>query len=324
MDVVNCILQNIDVLKLLEHYNFENIHHDGNMIRSCCKLHEGNNPNAFVINEENGLYYCHTNCGGGDAFTLVEKMEDISFLEAVQWLANFFDVNIEGMEIKERSCDYLAELRNFIRVMREKKNKTFTEFKIPEEVKQVTRYRNFKEETLKHFHLGYVESVQLKKRDGKEYKLFHRLVFPIYFNNMQVGLSFRKTKSADFPKWSHQPANLETKNILYNYDDAKDSNIIVVCEGFLDVWAFHEIGIPAVATFGAHLTNQQYKLLLQTGADLVFAYDGDDAGRKATQEAVRMFKHKANIATVEFEEGQDPENIPREELRERYDRKQRK
>ena len=80
MDATTLIQQHLDVEALLEHYGFNNIHNNGDIIRACCKLHGGDNPTAFVINKNTGLWYCHTGeCGGGDVFTLVQKFEGINF-----------------------------------------------------------------------------------------------------------------------------------------------------------------------------------------------------------------------------------------------------
>lgn len=324
MDAVSLIVQHLDVEKLLEHYQFDHIHSDGDIIRACCKMHGGNNPSAFVINREKGLYYCHTgNCGSGDAFTLVQHFEECDFASAVRFLASFTGVDITNLHITERKTEYVEELKKFVKLIKSNKKKELKSFTIDEEIKEVLKYRSFTESTLRHFNLGYVESVKLNKRDGEEYSLYNRLVFPIIFNNIQVGMSFRRIKNTDVPKWSHQPASIETGNFLYNYDNAKKESVIVICEGYLDVWAYYEIGIPAVATFGAHISDEQYKLLLKTGADLVLSFDGDDAGRLATSKAEKLFKYKANLSVVHFNEGEDPESITREELRGRYDARER-
>ena len=322
MNAVTLINQQLDVEKLLKHYNFDKIQYDNDIIRACCKIHDGNNKTAFVINRDNGLWYCHTgNCGGGDVFTLVQKMENIDFYSSVRWLSNFFKINITDAVITERKIGYIEELKKFIKIMNAKKKKEIQPFEIPEKIMEVTKYRKFHTNTLEHFKLGYVESVKLNKRNGECYMLRHRLAFPILFNNIQIGISFRKIKPSDVPKWSHQPAHIETKEILYNYDNTKFNNIIVICEGITDVWAFYEIGIHAVATLGAHITQEQYKLLLKTGADLVFAFDGDEAGQIVTQYAIKLFKYKANTFIIKMNNNEDPESIEREELKIRYDNK---
>jgi DNA primase len=317
MDATTYINQNLDVEKLLRHYNFEHITVHNDLIRACCKLHNGNNPTAFVINKNTGLWYCHTgNCGGGDIFTLVERFEGFSkneFPRTVRWLASFFNLDISNLTITQRS-NYLKELQQFIRTIQSTKPKQLSPFYIEEEIREVTKYRDFQYDTIKFFNLGYVESIKLTKRSGDAYYLRNRLVFPVFFNNIQVGVSLRRVNNNDYPKWSHQPVNVNFGDFLYNYDNVKAADKIVICEGITDVWAFHECNIPAVSTFGAHITNEQYKLLLQTGADLIFAFDGDEAGAIATKKAIELFKNKANIQQIIFGQNQDPASIKRKEL----------
>ena len=309
--------------KLLQHYNFDKIHRNGNMLRACCAIHGGNNPSAFVVNEDTGLWFCHTgDCGGGDAYTLVQKMENIGFAESVLWLSNFFGVNVDNMKFTEKKRHKtLPDLKKLSSIVERKKPSVFTPFYIPDEIRPVTKFRSFALSTLQHFNLGYVKTASLISKTNNPYTIHNRLAFPIMFNNMQVGISFRRIKASDIPKWLHQPAHLEVGKLLYNYDAICSASSIVVSEGITDVWAWYEVGIPAVATFGAHITNEQYRLLLNTGADLVFAFDGDDAGRVATRKALDMFKYKANTSIINFSDSEDPESIPREELLNYYKRR---
>ena len=115
------ILKEADVVKLLEHYGFNITYQDGNIIRCSCKIHGGDNPTAFAMNRDSTLWYCHTgeDCGGGDIFTLVEKMEGISFKESVVWLSSFYDVDINDLEISDRKSSYRRELENFINTISE-------------------------------------------------------------------------------------------------------------------------------------------------------------------------------------------------------------
>lgn len=323
MDALTLINEHLDVDKLLEHYDFDKVRPDGSFVRACCKIHGGDNPSSFVMNRDNGLYFCHTGCGGGDAITLIQKLDEVDFQSAVKKLADLMGVDIENMEILERKEKSVEEVKRWIRVMKSRSRKSEThEYVLPVETRPVTKFRDFLPETLEHFGLGYVESVELSKRDGALYTLRNRLVFPIVQNGVQVGVSLRKIKASDVPKWSHQPASIETRNMLYNLDAVLGKQFsIVIVEGIVDVWAYHEIGIPALCTFGAHVTEEQYRILMRTGAELVWSFDGDTAGREATEKAIAMFRNKADMYYVELGEGCDPASISREELRERYDRK---
>ena len=83
MDAVSVIKQNIDVEKILRHYNVD-FKYFGDYIRCACPIHNGDNPTAFVINED-FLWSCHTGgCGAGDVFTFIEQMEDLDFPKAVK------------------------------------------------------------------------------------------------------------------------------------------------------------------------------------------------------------------------------------------------
>lgn len=320
MDALSLLNKKIDVIKVLEHYDFDNIHPDGDFIRSSCKLHGGNNPSAFVASLETGLWYCHTgDCGGGDIYTLVQVMEECDFPTAVKWVANFFDVDINNMQITERKDAHVKEMKNWIKTIKSRRKKSMPEYHIDVETKKVAEFRDFKPETIDYFSLLYVDEIELERKSGGTYTLYKRLVFPIIQNGVQIGASLRRIRGRDVPKWSHQPLSIETSELLYNYDNTANQKEVVIVEGIPDVWAFHEIGIVAVATFGAHVTLSQYKQLMRTGADLIFAYDGDSAGRSATQKALSMFRYKANLFYLEFEEGEDPESITREELKERYE-----
>ena len=273
------IQNNLDVLKILNHYGFEKINASGKYYRACCKIHGGDSPTSFVINSENGLWYCHTTCDcGGDVFTLAEKIENINFPQAVKAIASILGIDIDGMEIGVRTNDLIKETKNVLDIIKNNKAKELQEYVINADIKKVNGYKGFREETLKYFDVGFIEEMEVPKSNKEgTYKITKSLVFPIIMNGVQIGASFRATKSDAFAKWIHQPTNINTSEILFNYDNAKSSNIIVICEGITDVMAYHEIGVSAVACFGSHMTLQQVELLRNTCAVIVLSFYGDNA-----------------------------------------------
>ncbi len=318
MDAVSLIDKHIDVEKLLLHYNFDHIKESDNFMRAACKLHRGNNPTSFVISKNNGLYFCHTQCGGGNIYKLIQKLEGCSFPRAVRVAASLFGVSIDGLNIINPSIQYLNEMRTFIKVIKGMRRRELIPFTLSDEIRPVVKFRDFSEDTLKHFDLGYASSIKLNK-----YTLHKRLVFPLVQQGVQIAVLLRRTIKGDMPKWSNQPKELIIGNFLYNYDVIGNTPI-VVCEGITDVWAYHEIGVPAVATLGAHMTNTQYKLLLKTGLDIILSYDGDKAGVVATQRAITLLQNKANLSVIPMSITEDPASISREELKERYENIQRR
>ena len=319
MDATTLLREKVDPEALMIHLGFDYMRQDGDFIRSACKIHGGDNRDAFVMNLEEGLWYCHTSCGGGDIFSLVQKMKNLTFPQTVEWLAEYAGIDIDNLEVVEQKEEHIKEIQKFSKTMNARKKSKPVAYNIPTQTKSVTKFRGFSPETLEHFGLQYVEEITLQNKQGKEYTVRDRLVFPIVQNGIQVGASFRRIRANDNPKWSHQPVGIETKDILYNYDSAIGEREIVIVEGMPDVWAYHEIGVTAVATFGAHLTDEQYKLLMRTGADIVLSYDGDEAGKRATDKARALFRNKAVVKYVSLANGEDPDNIPRQELLNRYE-----
>lgn len=316
------LINHIDVQELLERYDFSHVRHDGVNLRSACKLHDGDNPTAFVINKETGLWYCHTGCGGGDVYTLVQKLESVDFMTAVKKIANMFNIDISNMNITVRGKELKRELKEWMAINKhiriEEKPK---ECPIVYSSTPMRDYRGFKQSTLSQFEVGNVERIELINKSGEVYTLKDRIVFPIYFDGLKIGFSLRRVNDGDIMKWSHQPRDVAVGKLLYNYDSIIDE--VVVCEGILDVMAFHEVGIPAVCTFGAHMSSEQRNLLLKLGCDITLCYDADDAGRKATQHAVSLLKGTSKVYEVQLPNGTDPESIPRTELLHNYLNKRR-
>ena len=325
MDAVSVIKNNMDAEKILDYYNIQHKYF-GDFIRCCCPIHNGNNETAFVVNKD-FLWYCHTgDCGKGDVFHFIEAMEDVDFPQAVKIAAQILGIDIDNLVIAERKNDYVKELEKFLRYIKSKKKeqKEYDEYVPKADLQSVRQFRSFKEETLRHFGLMYAKEIEIEKKSGGEFKLYERLVIPIYKDDVKIGCSLRKIRATDTPKWFHIPHTMETGEILYNIEKCKEHKEIIVCEGLFDVWKWYEAGFEnAVCTFGAHLTETQYRMLLRTGKDIVWSYDGDEAGLNATKKAIQMFKWKVNQWVVTMPDGKDPASLTTNELNDLYLKRER-
>lgn len=326
MDAVSVIKKNMDAEKILTFYNVETNYY-GDYIRSACPIHKGDNPTAFVVNED-FLWACHTNpeCGAGDVFTFIEKMEDVTFPKAVEKVAQILGIDINNLIIAERKSDYLKEAERFMRYIKSRRrtSKTVEEYTPKADLTTVRKFRDFKEETLRHFGLTYAKTIEVEKKNGEKFNLYERLVIPIIIDDVRIGVSLRKIRAKDTPKWFHAPHTIETGQILYNLDACKGYGEIIVCEGMFDVWKWYEAGYEnAVCTFGAHLTEEQYRLLLRSGKDIIWSYDGDGAGLEATKKAIDMLRYKANQWVIKIPQGVDPGSCEIKELQRLYEQRER-
>lgn len=322
-EVINA---NIDAVKLLEYYDFKSIKKYGNFIRSCCGIHNGNNPTGFVYNIINNTWYCHTGkCGGGDVYDLVKILEQCSFKQAVEKLAEIFNIDISNLELTHIKTENEKEREEWMKLVKET-NVEIKEFNFTSsELKPIKKFRHYKQETLEYFGAKYVEEFTAINNEGNEYILQKRILIPILYVNVMVGVSLRRVVNTDIQKWSHQ--GFESKHFLYNYDNCikyiSENNIdeIILVEGIFDVWNFYEQGIyNVVATFGAHLTDEQEMLLLKHCTTLVLAYDNDNAGIECTIKIINKTKYKFDLYFIQFDNNSDPGSSF--DLKERYKNKQ--
>ena len=89
---------------------------------------------------------------------------------------------------------------------------------------------------------------------------------------------------------------------------------VIVCEGIFDVWAFYNIGIKATCVFGSNISKEQQKLLLKTNLPITLCFDGDEAGNKATESSIPLFKYKTNLKVINLPKGKDPADCTKTEL----------
>ena len=322
MDALQLIKNNLDVERVLEYYDFNKAKPSGDKIRACCKIHDGDNESGFVIDVETGLWTCHTGgCGSGDVFHLVQKLENVGFPVAVHKVADVLGIDITSLEIVARTQTEKKELEAFKKAVKRLQVDEHPEYIPSATVKRVKAFKEFNLSTIEHFGLVLFEEFVGTNSEGEPFTLKDRLAFPIKQGGKIIGYSLRATQKNHYPKWLHQPTRIKTGEILYNFEEVIGEPEVVVVEGITDVWAYHEIGIPAVATYGAKISEHQMRLLLQLGSDLVFSFDGDEAGQSAMEKAYEMFHKTSNIKFVHLPKGSDPESITREELTKHYEQK---
>ena len=161
-------------------------------------------------------------------------------------------------------------------------------------------FNRFNRETLEFYNAKFCKIYPLENS-----LLYNKLVIPIVFKDICRGVALRDTTGKYHPKWMYQPKSLLIGNLLYNYDLALNvikytkTNEIILVEGIFDVWAYHNIGIDnVVAILGSSLKNEQGKILLKNGFDIVTSFDNDEAGNKCTNRVVEYFRHKSDLKTI--------------------------
>lgn len=319
-------------------------------MKGLCPFHDEKTP-SFNVRTHVGRYHCF-GCGeGGDAISFIMNIEHISFVEAVEYLAEKTGVSLqyeEGGRPAERGPQEVTRSR-LVDAHRVAEEFYVKQLLTPDaaQARAMLDERGFDAEAIAHFRVGYSPDswdAMLKelRRNGfteKEisasglitqgtrgvYDRFRgRVMWPIRsITGDTIGFGARMLGEGDGPKYLNTPETMIYKKsqVLYGLDLAKrdiarDRRIVVV-EGYTDVMAAHLAGVPhAVATCGTAFGEEHVRIARRLlgdsanpaagvilsdgrafGGEVIFTFDGDEAGKKA---ALRAFQEDQSFGAQTF------------------------
>ena len=302
-----------------------------------CPFHDDHSP-SMSISPELQIYNCFT-CGeSGRVFDFVMKYEKISFYEAVKKVADKVGINIDiDTSIKKENNKFNDQYEIYNLSNKFYQNNLNTS--LGKIARSYLSQRQITDEMIKHFQIGlslndnnltkllinkkYSPDLLVKSgiaiRKGNEvYDIYrNRIMFPLWdINGKTIGFSGRVYEGNDTSKYIN---TMETDifkkgSLLYNYDNARksilDKDEIIIVEGFMDVIRLYTIGIEnVVASMGTAITKEQVKLLKKLSSNIILMFDGDKAGKKATNSFIEVSEgYDMNIKVVRLEEDLDPDD----------------
>ncbi|MDU4558970.1 MAG: DNA primase [Negativicoccus succinicivorans] len=307
---------------------------------ACCPFHEEKTP-SFSVSPDKEFFYCFGCHAGGDVFQFVQKIENISFPESVEKLAQRIGLEIPKTDLspaeREREeerqrlyeiCDLAASyFHNCLTKTRmgaagidyfKKRGlsaQTIVDFKLGFAPPQWDRlYRDFRER-------GYREKDLIKSglcltKNGKTYDRFRgRCMFPIRDDKGRVVAFGGRIIEEGEPKYLNSPESpiFHKGDLLFAMERARKeirkTKQAVLVEGYMDVVGVHNLGVTnVVASLGTAFTQRQAQLLRRICDVAIVAYDMDRAGREATRRAIAIAREtglKLRIATLP--DGKDPD-----------------
>jgi DNA primase len=282
---------------------------------------------SFYVNTQKQLVYCFSTKQGGDLFWFIEKVEGISFREALEKLAQR-----AGVQLEERSYQNESRKRDLFEI-----NKLAADYfraQLPNsEALEYLKRRGVSDSSIEVFNLGWsppgydglmkhakargvnerelLEAGLLSENErGGVYDRFRaRVMFPIRDYLGRIVAFGGRVLDDSKPKYLNSPETeiFKKHDTLYGLDIARKSiqerGEAVVVEGYMDVIMMHQHGLTgAVASLGTALTQDHAHLLARQGTRrLALLFDNDPAGQRATlagldQEIGRMFLVRAVIA----------------------------
>ena len=347
MDAVNIV----DVVG-----EFVNLRKAGVNYKGLCPFHDDKTP-SFMVSPARQICKCFA-CGeGGNAVNFLMKHEQITYPEALRWLAKKYNIEIQERELTDDEKREQSE-RESMFVVNEWACQYFHEI-LKNDVdgmaigKQYFRSRGIRDDIIEKFQLGF----SLTKRDALVNEA-HRKGFKDEFL-VKTGLCIinehgiydRFAGRAMFPwlnvsgkvvAFGGRKLDAATKGVQQKYVNSPDSEIyhkerelygiyqakkaiakedcVYMVEGYTDVIAMHQCGLEnVVANSGTALSVFQIKLLRRFTQNIVLLYDGDEAGIHAAMRGTDMLLQEGmNIKVLLLPDGDDPDSFARKHTAQQF------
>jgi DNA primase len=336
------ILSRIDIVEIIG--GFVRLKKRGVNYIGQCPFHNEKTP-SFTVSPTKEIYKCF-GCGkSGNTISFLMEHEKYSYVEALRWLANKYNVEIEETEVSaevkahQLTADSLYIINSFAQ-------KYFSDILFNnDEGRDIglsyLKERGFREEIIQKFQLGYClqqrdafstaalqsqynQELLLKTglsvwRDDKPLDNYRgRIIFPVHNQSGKIsGFGARIIgKNDKAPKYINTPENeiYIKSRILYGSYFArqaidKDDECLLV-EGYTDVISLHQAGIEnVVASGGTSLTPDQLRLIKKYTNNLTIIYDGDAAGVKAAMRGLDLaLEESLNVQLVLIPDNEDPDS----------------
>jgi DNA primase len=321
---------------------------------ACCPFHNERTP-SFYVSPAKQFFHCF-GCGAhGSAIKFLMDYERLEFPDAVEELAQSVGLKVpyEGARDnapREDKTDLYAVLDAAAR---------WYEGELPKsaEAKAYCAKRGLDADTIARFRIGWAPAgfdgvirnlgtserrmqllneagmVASNERGNKYDRFRERLMFPILDRRGRViAFGGRVLQSEQGPKYLNSPETplFHKGRELFALWQVKQANSnlarIVVVEGYMDVIALHQAGLPiAVATLGTATTPEHTEVLFRAAPDVVFCFDGDRAGRaaawKALESALPRLRDGRQAYFLFLPDGEDPDTLVRKEGKDGFEKR---
>ena len=324
--------------------DFVNLRRRGNNYTGLCPFHNEKTP-SFNVNPARNIYKCF-GCGqGGDSVKFLMELEQLSFPDAIKWIAGKYNLKLEEKEVSQELRQEMQE-RDSLLIVNDFARSYFADQLLnTDEGRSIGlsyfKQRGFRRETLETFGLGYAPATRdglLKAavsaghkaeklgqlglvRNGRDF-FYDRVMFTIHdLGGKPIAFAGRiLKKDVRAPKYVNSPESevYHKSDVLYGMHQARQSvrkldNVYMV-EGYTDVISLHQNGIKnVVATSGTSLTVGQAKVVKRFTENVSLLYDGDKAGLKAALRGVDvLLEADLNVRVIVLPQGHDPDSYMQE------------
>ncbi len=343
-ETVNKILDAADIVDVVS--DFVKLRRSGANFKGLCPFHNERTP-SFSVNRARNICKCFS-CGkGGSPVNFIMEHEQLSYQEALRYLARKYNIEIVEKEISEQEREAINTREAMLAVnefaLGHFKHNLLETDEGRDTALAYLRHRGVSDAMIARFHLGYAidrpreladaarnagynlkylvdTGLEIERDDKSIYDRFRsRVIFPVHSIAGRViafgGRTMRSDKN--IAKYVNSPESpIYHKNLeLYGLFQAKSAiakkDKCILVEGYLDVISMHQAGVEnVVASSGTSLTEGQIRALRRFTNNVTLIYDSDAAGIKASLRGINMLLGEGlNVKVLSLPPGDDPDSF---------------
>jgi DNA primase len=340
-EMIEKVIEANDIIDVISEY--VELKKAGKEFKGLCPFHREKTP-SFMVSQEKQVYHCFGCNASGNVVTFIMDIENLTFKEAIEFLADRVGITLEETVLTEREYQRKKLIDEIYKV-----NKLATMYfynkLFSEEGRQALTYirkRGLTEATIKKFGIGYspphgngllnflkekgytesflVKAGLLSQKNNRYYDKFrNRVMFPIIdVKGNVIGFGGRSIDDS-LPKYLNTPETEVFKKsktlFAINFAKKTQQDKFIIVEGYMDAISLHQAGIDcAVASLGTALTEDQARLIKRYKGNVVIAYDADEAGISAALRGLDILDElNLNIKVLTIPYGKDPDEFIKKE-----------
>lgn len=308
-----------------------------------CPFHQEKTP-SFTVSEDKQIYHCFGCGNGGNVFKFLMEFKNISFVEAVEEIADHLGMKIQyDKEVYDEKQNELEEFYEVNLLAARFFSDSLLKSSEGEEAREYLKNRGIKLQTQRTFGIGYApygwdnflfhakeNKIDLTKaktlglidinEKGEYYDKFrHRVIFPIFSPNGRV-IAFGGRileKRDDIAKYLNSPESpvyskrRSLYGLFHSKDDIRKLDRAILVEGYMDLVSLFQAGVKnVVASSGTSLTEEQVQLLSRFTKNIIILFDADPAGQRASIRSIEiLLKQNFEVKVITLPQGEDPDSF---------------
>ncbi len=318
-----------------------------------CPFHQEKTP-SFTVSEEKQIFHCFGCGAGGNVFKFLMDFKNISFVEAVEEIADHLGIKIQYDQVPADDQQNELEELYEINVMAARFfSDNLLKSSSGEEAREYLKNRHIKLQTQRTFGIGYaphgwdnflshikengVDLIKAKMlglidtNDKGEYydKFRERVIFPIFSPNGRViafggrilGNQENTAKYLNSPESLLYSKRKSLYGLFHSKDEIRKLDKAILVEGYMDLVSLFQAGVKnVVASSGTSLTDEQVQLLSRFTKNIIILFDADPAGQKASLRSIEiLLKQNFEVKVLSLPKGEDPDSYINNYGKENFD-----